>query len=224
MSEFWQELIINWGGNAVLAGLVIYLGKIYLERTNRNEQATIDTVARDQQAELDKRLKSLEQDHEKILTYSEHFHQVSQKTYQKLFDEKIVLYQTLIGLKNSYLEKIINDPVDIHNLGIDDRESRYLKKFQEIIKTINNQPLYVSSDLFKKTNRFIEATAEEFNAIEGAIHFHNEYGDGYTQELYEVNTHDYTKIYKSTAKIRKEIIDQIDNDIISISRFINHNS
>lgn len=89
MIEFWQALIISVGSNAVLCSLIIYLGKIYLERVKRNEQATIDTIARDQQAELDKRLKFLEQDHEKILTYSEHFHQVSQKTYQKLFDEKL---------------------------------------------------------------------------------------------------------------------------------------
>ena len=87
MSSFWQELIINWGGNAVLGGLIIYLGKIYLERIGRNEQAAID-----------ERLKRLEQDHEKLLTKDEHFHQISQQTYQKLFDRKIAVYDELLSL------------------------------------------------------------------------------------------------------------------------------
>lgn len=94
MSIFWQELIINWGGNAVLGSLIIYLGKIYLERISRNEQGTID-----------ERLKTLEQDHEKLLTKNEHFHQISQESYQKIFDRKIEVYDNLsvFSLKfNSY--------------------------------------------------------------------------------------------------------------------------
>lgn len=72
MSSFWQELIINLGGNAVLGGLIIYLSKIYLERIGRKEQAAID-----------ERLKRLEQDHEKLLTKNEHFHQILQQTYSQ---------------------------------------------------------------------------------------------------------------------------------------------
>lgn len=87
MSNFWQELIISLSGNALLGGLIIYLGKIYLERIGRNEQATID-----------ERLKNLEQDHEKRLTEGEHFHQISQQTYQKLFDRKIAVYDVLLSL------------------------------------------------------------------------------------------------------------------------------
>lgn len=120
MSEFWQELIINWGGNAVLGALVVYLGKIYLERTNRNEQATIDTVARDQQAKIDERLKHIEQYQENRLTRNDYFHQISQQTYQKLFDKKVEVYSDLFTLvieieseypymPNSVAEKVLTD-------------------------------------------------------------------------------------------------------------------
>ena len=87
MSDFWQELIISWGGNVVLVGFIAYIGKIYLERTGREEQAVID-----------ERLKRLEQDHEKLLTEGERFHQISQQTYQKLFDRKIAVYDELLSL------------------------------------------------------------------------------------------------------------------------------
>lgn len=87
MSSFWQELFISWGGNAVLVGLIAYIGKIYFERIGRKEQASID-----------ERLKRLEQDHEKILNKDEHFHQISQQTYQALFERKIKVYDKLLNL------------------------------------------------------------------------------------------------------------------------------
>lgn len=149
MGSFWQELIISLSSNAIFGGLIIYLGKIYLERIGRNEQATID-----------ERLKNLEQDHEKRLTEGEHFHQISQQTYQKLFDRKIAVYDELLSLTITF-EKLTHP--NFANWGERTMESKIghcllmsgihaelSKTYSAIDKNISKNITVLSPDLSEK--------------------------------------------------------------------------
>ncbi|WP_352259107.1 hypothetical protein [Psychrobacter sp. TB55-MNA-CIBAN-0194] len=143
MNDFWQELII---GNAVLVGLITYIGKIYLERIGRKEQAAID-----------ERLKRLEQDHEKILNKDEHFHQVTLDTYQEIFKKKIEVYDELTRLKSLYInhnsivislrnnKDFLNEQYYDSSKGIE----CYSLLLQMYAYTIKSQ-LYISTKLLEK--------------------------------------------------------------------------
>lgn len=146
MNDFWQELIISWGGNAVLVGLVAYIGKIYLERIGREEQAVID-----------ERLKHLEQDHEKILNKDEHFHQVTLDTYQEIFKKKIEVYDELTRLKSLYINHnsiviSLRNNKDFRNEQYYD-SSKGIECYSLLLEmyayTIKNQ-LYISTKLLEK--------------------------------------------------------------------------
>lgn len=143
MSNFWQELIISWGSNAILVGLIAYVGKIYLERIGRNEQAAID-----------ERLKRLEQDHEKLLTKDEYFHQVTLDTYQEIFKKKIKVYYELTRLKSLYINNTSIIVSLRNNKGFSDKEyydsNKGIECYSLLLEmygyTLKNQ-LYVSSQL-----------------------------------------------------------------------------
>lgn len=146
MNDFWQELIISWGGNAVLVGLVAYIGKIYFERIGREEQAVID-----------ERLKHLEQDHEKILNKDEHFHQVTLDTYQEIFKKKIEVYDELTRLKSLYINHnsiviSLRNNKDFRNEQYYD-SSKGIECYSLLLEmyayTIKNQ-LYISTKLLEK--------------------------------------------------------------------------
>jgi len=146
MNDFWQELIISWGGNAVLVGLVAYIGKIYLDRIGREEQAVID-----------ERLKHLEQDHEKILNKDEHFHQVTLDTYQEIFKKKIEVYDELTRLKSLYINHnsiviSLRNNKDFRNEQYYD-SSKGIECYSLLLEmyayTIKNQ-LYISTKLLEK--------------------------------------------------------------------------
>ena len=152
MSNFWQELIINLGGNAVLGGLIIYLGKIYLERIGRNEQAAID-----------ERLKWLEQDHEKLINRDEYFHQVTLDTYQEIFKKKIRVYDELTRLKSLYINHTsiitaLRNNKDFQNEKYYD-SSKGIECYSLLLEmyayTIKNQ-LYISTQLLENFNEWMK--------------------------------------------------------------------
>ncbi len=113
--------------------LIIYLGKINLERIGRNEQAAID-----------ERLKRLEQDHEKLLTKDEHFHQISQQTYQNLFDIKIDAAKELSKLVANFEELIILDENYPESF-----ESTIFVRYLKICQHIRQNNLFFSAILVR---------------------------------------------------------------------------
>ena len=201
MMEFWQQLIISWGGNAILGGLVIYLGKIYLERIGRNEQASID-----------ERLKSLEQDHEKMLAKEEHFHQISQQTYQKIFDRKISVYDELLSLTMSF-EKITHPNFSSVDQATTESRVGYgllltgvfteLSKFYSAIdKLISKNITVISSELYEEHLTWL-------------IHFRAEF-DSYNKERLDNHLNEIGKAVvsqlSSDSEQIKEMLDKIQED------------
>lgn len=106
--SFFTSLIGGGAGiGVVIFALSKWLGSVWKERIGRledaritletlQEQATIETIAREHTADLEERLKLIEQNHERSSAKEEYFHQISQETYQKLFDRKISVYDELM--------------------------------------------------------------------------------------------------------------------------------
>ena len=207
MSSFWQELFISWGGNAVLVGLIAYIGQIYFERIGRKEQAT-----------LDERLKRLEQDHEKLTAKSEHFHQISQQTYQKLFDDKINAAKELSALVANFEEYILLSE-DYPGSFKSTFFSRYLK----VCEFTRKNNLFFSSDLVRTNHELHIKMREELQQYYMDKNYdHNEdWQDELHMEIIEVRKFDdlYDK-YKfniiQLIKIANSELEQIAN-VIDIS-------
>lgn len=145
MSDFWQKLIMSLGGQAALFGLIIYLGKIHLERIGRNEQAAVD-----------ERLKRLEQDHEKRLTKGEHFHQISQQTNQNLFDIKIDAAKELSKLVANFEELII-----LNEDYPGSFKSTFFVRYLKICDYIRQKNLFFSSNLVRTNLKLYIGMREE---------------------------------------------------------------
>ncbi|WP_413189951.1 hypothetical protein [Psychrobacter sp. AT9] len=219
MSGFWQELIINWGGNAVLGGLIIYLGKIYLERIGRNEQAAID-----------ERLKKLEQDHENLLTKRDHFHQISQQTYQKLFEHKIEVYHHLNNLVSSYQSQDYTD----YSQGFDNDSIKYksISSFIEISEYITSNSTYITPNLYSNNsewfNLYLEGKAEVSQRI-SVLHQSNSHSQQRNvielqEREIELQESIYGESYEKSSNIIAKITIIIEQDIKEIGRFIHSES
>ncbi|MBH0085038.1 hypothetical protein I6E84_02250 [Psychrobacter sp. SCQQ22] len=195
MNDFWQELIISWGGNAVLVGLITYIGKIYLERTGREEQAVID-----------ERLKRLEQDHEKLLTEGERFHQISQQTYQKLFDEKINAAKELSILVANFEEHILLDEALPGSFN-----STFFSRYLKICKYICQNNLFFSSALVRTNLKlYIDMKEELQQYYIDKNYAHTDECNGYLfdMEIREVQKFD-------------ELYDKHENDITQLVEIAN---
>ena len=113
---------------------------IAVEEEKRNNSKSIEKL----KSELDKHKQELE-----------HIHQVSQPTYQKLFDKKIEIYQTMIKMISDYERKEAEDTAFIEVTGsIENSESLYLYKdlLIDILRLIKNNHLFISTELYSISN------------------------------------------------------------------------
>ncbi|MGP5211268.1 hypothetical protein ACTXJ5_10810 [Psychrobacter alimentarius] len=215
MSNFWQDLIINLGGNAVLGGLIIYLGKIYLERIGRNEQATID-----------ERLKRLEQDHEKLLTKDEHFHQISQQTYQKMFEKKVDAYMRLIQLRQQYLS---NKEVNIPKENVENYQGKDLISILSMKEVMEENRFYLSSDLielfdqwYEEAYHYIVASKEDaFNQALETFKWNEAERYFLNHTIQEASTKQLNLMLKETNNIIGKIFETIDIDVQNLKKKYN---
>lgn len=133
MSNIFDLIItgISGGGAIVLViGFAKYLGDIFSKHVGQN--------------------------HEKLVNKNEHFHQISQESYQKLFDRKIEIYDNLsvLSLKfnsytltskeainNSYIEEHVKEQLfEVHYKCIYD-------KYIMIVETIERNSSVISKEL-----------------------------------------------------------------------------
>lgn len=221
----------------IVFALSKWLGSIWEKRISQlegarlaietlREKATIDSVARDHTKELQEQLDLLKQEHEKLLVKDEHFHQISQKTYQDLFEHKIETYKELNELKLEYEIPIPYDTDQLDYKDIDNRDLLCYEKFRNIIDHVNSKAIYITPDLQEKVNIFKSQTSTRIHKIEDWITFHsgevNDSGDAY--EIDEYKADKYSQLYKETTSSRDSIIEQINKDILKISRFIHGES
>lgn len=118
--EFLKELGINIASIFVIIyALSKWLGNIWETRIKTaqelanklelmQQQSLIDTEIRQHQSELEERIKKIEQDYDLLKIQNEHFHQISQQTYQKLFEDKIMAYNEILLLSFELEREISN--------------------------------------------------------------------------------------------------------------------
>lgn len=148
--SFFTSLIGGGAGiGVVVFALSKWLGSVWKERIGRledaritietlQEQATIDTIAREHTADLEERLKFIEQSHEKSSAKEEHFHQISQETYQKLFDKKVEIYSEIFTLVSKIEASYPYFPLDIAEKVL----SGQVIELQDIVKSAHSEFIY----------------------------------------------------------------------------------
>jgi len=175
-----------------------------------------------------KEIEELKAELEKQKLQIEHFHQVSQPTYQKLFEKKINIYQELIKIshkytikrKESYNSSPLEDVSDISYQNI----QFYFDEIKEIEKTIEGNQLYITIKLLEVYEKLI-IKIDEFNSDLNELSlylYHSNMND------IEYNTHEekekekiYAKIYNETKLEFKEFNKILNNDILKIKKKIN---
>ena len=100
--------------------------------------------------------KHVGQNHEKSVNKNEHFHQISQESYQRLFDRKINVYDSLSILSLKFNSYTLTSKEAINNSYIEDRVKEQLlkvhykciyEKYIIILETIEQNSSVISQEL-----------------------------------------------------------------------------
>ncbi len=152
----------------------------------------------------------------------DHMHQVSQPTYQHLFEKKIDVYQKLIQIQTKYSEEykeksILQEVVDIHFTEVIKLYIEELNSIEDIIKDkklfISNELLEIYEELMLEKEKFNSEFAELALTI-----YHKEIDDPYDEYGKDEI---YTKIYKKTKPLFSKFDSVLDSDILKIKKKIN---
>lgn len=219
------------GIGAILFGLSKWLGSVWAERIKNVEQleheikllkenATVDTIAREQQATIDERLKKVEQEHVILMTKDEHFHQISQETYQNLFARKLTIYEDVANLLTAYDEFIQPD----FQLP-DSYESRYFSRFLDINNFIRTNTLFFSSKLVEQNlaiYKNIQSKLQKYEVdrqilIEEAFCYDLEF----QIEMENFKVKKFDELYEFIKEDINSLIDTIYSELQSITQAVN---
>lgn len=178
----------------ILYGLSAWLGKIWADRLMAKEK-----FAHDQ--ELEKLRKILETKIKEM----EHSHQISQNTYQNLFEKKIEIYQLLIKEKVEY-RRVLNEDPRYKYEG--NPKSFYYKTFNNFKNIIAENKLYVSDELAEKYDVLYAKILPNMNKLAKDEFYDDIYGESSSL----VNDSIYDEIYSETSEDMNALLDQIDKD------------
>lgn len=182
------------GGSVVVFAFSGWLGKVWADRLMVKEKSQHDQ-------ELEKLRKMLETKIKEM----EHSHQISQKTYQNLFEKKIAIYELLIKQKVEYQRVLNEDPRYKHE---DNPKSFYYQTFNNFKNIIAENKLYVSDELAEKYDVLYAKILPNMNKL-ADDELHDEIDDG-SRSL--ANDSIYDEIYSETSEEMKALLDQIDRD------------
>ncbi len=154
----------------ILMGLSLFFGKVWSNRLHEKDKS------KNKQEIL-----QLKDKLEKNKTKIEHFHQISQSTYQNLFVKKITVYQDLIDIKNIYIKEF-NEDVNLQTIEYEHGSNYdfYYDFFNQIRVIIDKNKFYISNELFNKYNILYDKIKPfihrltEFNSFEMEMHSYRE--------------------------------------------------
>jgi len=169
-----------------------------------------------------KDIKEFESELNKQKQQLEHMHQISQITYQKLFEKKINIYQNLIKIKTRYIEKYKEKGVlqEENIIDFSEIEQLHIEELNAIEDIIKDNKLFISNELLETYEKIIEEK-EKFNHdfLELALTIHqNNIDDPYNEYGKDKI---YTKIYKQTEPLLSKFDNILNNDILKIKKKIN---
>ncbi len=188
------------GSVVVIVGLSRWFGKILATKLIEKDKA----IYSQELEKLKNQLKSKE-------VQTEHFHQISEKTYQDLFDKKIQTYTSLLNAKTQYQKTLKEDgmfelmecPCEI-----------YYDFFNQIRNIIDNNRLHISNELSDKYNELYFKIAPLIKKLEIAqehIRANNISSNHKKENI-------YSDMVLDTSNELDELLKQIDTDVENLRK------
>jgi len=140
---------------------------------------------------------------------TEHFHQISQSTYQKLFEKKIEVYQMLINENIKYENENSKANIEFHTEygAIDGDFYPYYSYFIRVQNIVKKYRLYISNKL-----------SDYFNEIPSSSLFNIDMGEN--NQDGSAMQEGYMKLYKESNKAFEKFWEQLNEDIKIIRKKI----
>jgi len=117
-------------------------------------------------SKLDERVTRLEHDFQEALAHINSYHAISKATLEKAFQKKIEVYEQLLEKVNNRSRFINENP--IHDEP--DSEEQHLSYFLSVIRIIENNRLYITSDLASKHEAWYQAARQYIKASNDSEH------------------------------------------------------
>jgi hypothetical protein len=195
---FGAVIVTLGGSSAIVFGLSSWIGKIWATKLMEKDKS-----------KYIKEIETLKNELQTKMTKMEHFHKISEQTYQSLFNAKIATYNDLLYEKTEYY-KIINEDETFEMM--DYPPEVYYNFFVKIRKIIDENRLYISNELSDKYDKLYYKIAPYIRKLEL---------DEYHAEANNVPSHDfqentYHDMVSNTSDELSEVLKQIDVDVKQI--------
>jgi len=195
---FGAVIVTLGGSSAIVFGLSSWIGKIWATKLMEKDKS-----------KYTKEIETLKNELQTKMTKIEHFHKISEQTYQSLFNAKIATYNNLLYEKTEYY-KIINEDEAFEMMDYPPKV--YYKFFIKIRKIIDENRLYISNELSEKYDKLYYKIAPYIRKL-GL--------DEYYAEANNVPSHDfqestYYDMLSNTSDELSEVLKQIDIDVKQI--------
>jgi hypothetical protein len=192
-------VVVSLGGSSIIVfGLSSWIGKVWANKLMEKDKS-----------KYNQEIEKLKNELQTKITKMEHFHQISEQTYQSLFNAKIATYNNLLYEKTEYY-KIINEDEAFEMM--DYPPEVYYDFFKKIRKIIDENRLYISNELSDKYDKLYYKIAPFIRKL-GLDEYHADANNIHPQDFQESTYHD---MVSKTSKEMSEVLKQIDIDVRQI--------
>ncbi len=189
-------VVVSLGGSSLIVfGLSSWLGKIWANRLMEKDKS-----------KFIQEIETLKNEFHTKITKMEHFHKISEKTYQDLFVHKIDTYNKLLYEKTEYY-KITYEDESFEMM--DYPPEVYYNFFTKIRKIIDDNRLYISNELSEKYDVLYYKIAPYIKKL-GFDEFHADANNVHPQDYQESTYHD---MVSKTSNELDSILKQVDIDV-----------
>lgn len=195
---FGAVIVTLGGSSAIVFGLSAWIGKIWANKLMEKDKT-----------KYTKEIETLKDELQTKMTKMEHFHKISEQTYQTLFNAKIATYNDLLYEKTEYY-KILNED-EVFEM-MDYPPEVYYDFFIKIRKIIDKNRLYISNELSDKYDKLYFKIAPYIRKL-GLDEYHAEANNMPIHDFQESTYHD---MVSQTSKESSDMLDQIDIDVKQI--------
>jgi len=195
---FGAVVVTLGGSSAVVFGLSAWIGKIWANKLMEEDKTRYT-----------KEIETLKNELQTKMTKMEHFHKISEQTYQTLFNAKIATYNDLLYEKTEYY-KILNEDETFEMM--DYPPEVYYDFFTKIRKIIDENRLYISNELSDKYDKLYFKIAPYIRKL-GLDEYHAESNNVPAHDFQKSTYHD---MVSKTSKESSAVLDQIDIDVKQI--------
>lgn len=195
MNLFGAVVVSLGGSTAIVFGLSSWIGKIWANRLMEKDKL-----------KYTKEIETLKNELQTKITQMEHFHQISQETYQKLFTKKIEIYESLINEKIEYLKTTHEDEMfELHDYP----EVVYYNFFVKIRNILDKNRMYISNELSNKYDALYYKIAPLLKKL-GLDEVYAEMNNTDSTAFKDIT---YSEMVSKTSEELDALLQQIDDDV-----------